>query len=213
MKKRKNLARIIVILIIFILVFCYYIKLVHPVIKDFSKAKISALTEQAVNEAVSNVINTTLNYDKIININYTTTGEISYLHANQYVINSITREVVKNAQQNMLKLGEEAIPLPLGSFTGISIFNGRGPNVKLQMVPVGIISSSFKSQFTSVGINNTLHQLYLDINAKVELILPVKNATIITHQTVLLCEGVIVGKVPEFYLSGGKLEKNIDLIP
>lgn len=213
MKKNKKCISILVIFILFILMVVYYIKLVHPLIKDYTRAMVSSLTEQAINEAVSNVINSTLNYDKIIDINYAPTGEISYLHANQYVVNSITREIVKNAQLNMLRLGEEGVELPIGSFTGISIFNGRGPTVDIQIVPVGIISSTFQSKFTSVGINNTLHQLYLDINAKVEMILPLKNATIITHQTVLLCEGVIVGKVPEFYLNGGGIQKNVDLTP
>lgn len=213
MRSKNKCFKFIVVLLIVVAIICYYINLVHPLIKTYTKAKVSSLTEQAINEAVSNVINSTLNYDKIIDINYAPNGEISYLHANQYVVNSITREIVKNAQQNMLKLGEDGVKLPLGTFTGISILNGRGPSVDLQMVPVSIISSSFKSKFTSVGINNTLHQLYLDINAKVELILPIKNATITTYQTVLLCEGVIVGKVPEFYLNGGAINKNLDLTP
>lgn len=215
--KRINKKRIhssIILLLIFVLFFSfYYIKIVNPIIKNYSKAKINALTEQAINLAVSNVVNTTLNYDSIVNVNYTNNGEISYLSANQYVVNTITREVVKNAQFQMLSLGEEGIKIPVGTFTGFSFFVGRGPNVKLQMLPIGIVSSNFKSEFTSVGINNTLHQLFLEITAKVELTMPFKNIKVDTTTSVLLCEGIILGKVPEVYFNNNKMEKVLDLVP
>lgn len=215
MRKRKA-SKILTIFVIFLSLlafFLYYINLVHPVIKSYSRAKINAIAEQALNLAVSNVINATMNYDSIINISYTNTGEIAYLNANQFVINTITREVVKNAQQLMLDIGEDGIKVPLGTFSGISIFAGRGPNVKLQMVPVGIVSSNFNSTFTAVGINNTLHQLYLNLSAKVELILPLKNCVVDITQSILLCEGIVVGKVPEVYFGNHKIDKTFDLMP
>ena len=212
--KKKRYYSSIILFLTFILIFSfYYIKIVNPVIKNYSRAKINALTEQAVNLAVSNVVNTTLNYDSIVNVSYSQQGEISYLSANQYVVNSITREVVKNAQFHMLSLGEEGIKIPVGTFTGFSFFVGRGPNVKLQMLPIGIVSSNFKSEFTSVGINNTLHQLFLEITAKVELTMPFKNIEVITNTSVLLCEGIIIGKVPEVYFNNNKMEKVLDLVP
>lgn len=216
MKRRKR-SRIYFSIILFIILFLtfsfYYINIINPVIKNYSRAKINALTEQAVNLAVSNVINTTLNYDSIVNVSYTSNGEISYVSANQYVVNSITREVVKNAQFQILSLGEEGIKIPLGTFSGLSFFVGRGPNVKLQILPVGIVSSNFKSEFTSVGINNTLHQLFLDVTAKVELTMPFKNIEVITTSSVLLCEGIIIGKVPEVYFNNSNMEKVLDLVP
>lgn len=213
-RKKNKFYSSIILLIVLLLVFSfYYIKIVNPIIKNYSKAKINALTEQAVNLAVSNVVNTTLNYDNIINVSYTQTGEISYVSANQYVVNSITREVVKNAQFQMLSLGEDGIKIPVGTFTGFSFFVGRGPNVKLQMLPVGIVSSSFKSEFTSIGINNTLHQLFLEVTANVELTMPFKNIKVTTSTSVLLCEGIIIGKVPEVYFNNNKIEKVLDFVP
>lgn len=213
MKKRKRAITIFVLLFGFFSLCFYYIRLVNPVIKNYTKAKVNALTEQVLNLAVSNVINATINYDSVINISYTNTGEIAYLNANQYVINTITREVVKNAQELMLDLGKEGVGVPIGTFSGLSIFNGRGPNVKLQMLPIGIVASNFDSVFSSVGINNTLHQLFLNVSAKVELVLPLKNCVIDVNQSVLLCEAVILGKVPEVYFGNNNIGKCFDLIP
>ena len=68
------------------------------------------------------------------------------------------------------------------------------------------------NQFINVGINNTLHKIYLTINAKVEMNLPIKKQVININQQVLLCESVIVGKVPNIYL-GGMSDKVLNLIP
>ena len=212
-KKRRKISVILIVIFIFLTLFLYYIKLVNPIIKDYSKAKVNALTEELLNEAVSNVVNTTLNYDKIVNISYTNNGNISYINANQYIINVITREVVNNAQQLMQKIGSKGIGIPIGTFTGISIFVGRGPDLKLEMLPIAIVGSKFNSKFTNMGINNTLHQLYLDVTTRVELILPIKKQVIEVTQSVLLCEGIIIGEVPEVYLGNMSLNKNYDLVP
>lgn len=213
MIKRKKVITIFVLLFGVFSLYFYYTKLINPIIRNYTKAKVNALTEQVLNTAVSNVINASINYDSVINISYTNTGEIAYFNANQYVINTITREVVKNAQELMLDLGQDGVGVPIGTFSGLSIFNGRGPNIKLQMLPVGIVASDFNSIFTSVGINNTLHQLFLNINAKVELVLPLKNCVVDIQQSVLLCEAIIVGKVPEVYFGNNKIEKCFDLSP
>ena len=212
--KQKRGKKIITILTITIVIFAtsfYYVQIAHPIIKSYSKAKISEQTEKLLNTAVSNVINTTLNYDSIVNISYNTQGEIAYINANQYSVNTITREIVKNAQNLMQDLSSVGLTIPLGTFTGISLFNGRGPNIKLDTLNVAIVNSKFKSKFSTIGINNALHQLYLDITTKVELVLPLKNSVITTVQSVLLCEGIIIGKVPEFYFKGENLPNDLDL--
>ena len=55
------------------------------------------------------------------------------------------------------------------------------------------------SEFTESGINQTLHQIYLDINTDIDIITPF-NIIGNSYQTrVLLAESIIVGKVPESY--------------
>lgn len=191
----------------------YYVFTIVPIIKTYCTSKISSLTEQALNVAVSDVINSTINYDNIITINYNESGEVNFISANQYMINTITREVVKDAHERMKGLGEEYINIPIGTLSGITLFMGRGPLVKLSSTPIAIIGSSFDSTFTSVGINNTLHKIYLNVKARVEMALPIKKQVIDIEQQILLCESVIVGKVPSVYFNSGMSDKILNLIP
>ncbi|MCQ2556144.1 MAG: sporulation protein YunB [Clostridia bacterium] len=191
----------------------FYFLLVNPIIKIYTAAETNALTEKAVNLAVSNVINRTLSYENLIDINYSNTGEIVSFSANQYEINSISREIVKETQAKMKTLGEDGILLNLGTFTGIPFFIGRGPKIRLKLVPIGVVGSKFDSEFDSVGINMTKHTIYLYIDVHVSIVLPVKAYDIYSTNQVMLAESIIVGKVPEVYLNGGSLGKSLNLIP
>lgn len=212
--RRKNKTKIFVtVFFILILFFSYYFFVASPVIKTYCKAETRALTEKAINLAVSNVINRTLSYDALIDINYGTNGEIISFSANQYEINSISREIVKEAQTQIATLGKDGLNLKLGTLTGIPIFIGRGFNVNFKLVPVGAVSSKFDSEFDAVGINMSKHTLFLYVNTHVSIVMPIKTYDFYSTNQVMLAESIIVGKVPEVYLNGGSLGKSLNLVP
>ena len=216
MGKRWNKKRtriIISIFFIFLIILIYYFFVVSPVIKTYSAQETKAITERAINMAVSNVINRTLNYDTLIDINYSQSGEIGSFSANQYEINTITREIVKETQHQMTNLGQDGLPIKLGTFSGVPFLIDRGPVIHLNLVPIGVVSGKFESEFSSVGINMTKHTLFLYIDVHVSIVLPVQSYEIYSTNQVLLAESIIVGKVPEVYLNGGSLGKSLNLIP
>ena len=210
--KRKN-TTILTIFFVFIIITIYYFFVISPVIKTYSAQETKAITEKAINTAVSNVINRTLSYDSLIDITYSASGEIQSFSANQYEINTITREIVKETQYQMKNLGEDGLPLNIGTLSGVPFFIGKGPKIMLKLVPIGVVSSNFDSNFSSVGINMTKHTLSLNINVHTSIVLPVQSFDVFSTNQVLLAESIIVGKVPEVYLNGGSLGKSLNLVP
>ena len=71
------------------------------------------------------------------------------------------------------------------------MLSGRGPGVKIRISSIGNIETNLNSEFTSQGINQTLHRIYVDINCKVKVLTPFKD--------ILLAENVIVGNIPDTY--------------
>ena len=69
---------------------------------------------------------------------------------------------------------------------------------------VSSVTSDFESKFYSVGINQTLHSIYVLIKAEIFLEMPLGREKRTFETSVLVAENVLVGKVPEVYL-GGKL--------
>jgi len=204
-KFKKNL---IIVFFIAIILSVYYFFVVSPVVKTYSAQETKAITERALNLAVSNVINRTLSYDSLIDINYSQTGEIVSFSANQYEINTITREIVKETQYQMSNIGKHGLPIQIGTFSGIPFLIGRGPTINLNLVPIGVVSGKFDSEFSSVGINMTKHTLFLYIDVHVSIVLPINSYDIYSTNQVLLAESIILGKVPEVYLQGGTLLKH-----
>ena len=215
MKKIGSKKGLIIIGLIFFVFISgiYYFNIMLPIIKTYSKAEVNAATEKAVNIAISNVINRTLNYDTLIDITYSSTGEIISFSANKYEINTITREIVKETQYQMNTLGCDGLNIKLGTFLGVPFFIERGPNVNLKLMPIGAVKGEFVSEFNAVGINMTKHSLFLYINTHVSIVLPIKNYDVNTSTQILLAESIIVGKVPEVYLQGGSLNKLLNLVP
>lgn len=216
MKKTRKKKKLIILFLVFFILFifiAYYFLIISPVIKTYSSAETKAITEKAVNLAVSNVINRTLSYDALIDINYGANGDIISFSANQYEINAITREIVKEAQYQMNSLGEDGLKINMGTMTGIPFFIGRGPQINLRLVPIGAVNGEFNSEFDSVGINMTKHTLFLNINVHVSIVMPVKSYEVFSQNQVLLAESIIIGKVPEVYLNGGGLGKSLNLVP
>ena len=212
-KRRKNISLIVFIFFIAFLVAVYYFKVILPIIKVYSSAETKSVTEKAVNLAVSNVINRTINYNSLIDINYDNSGNIVSFSANQYEINTITREIIKETQQQLNTLGSDGVNLNIGTFSGIPFLIGKGPLVSLKLVPIGAVNGEFDSEFDSVGINITKHSLFLYVNIHVNIVMPIKNLEVYSTTQVLLAESVIIGKVPDVYLNGGEINKSLNLVP
>lgn len=213
MKKGKAKKGLIIFLVIIFLFSVYYFSVVLPVVKTYSKAETLAITEKTVNLAVSNVINRTLSYDSLIDINYDNKGEIVSFSANQYEINTITREIVKETQMQMSNLSPDVLKLNIGTFSGVPFLLGKGPEISLNIMPIGAVYSNFTSEFTSVGINMTKHSLFINVDVRLSVVMPIAPFEVMSSNQVLLAESIIVGKVPQVYLDGAGLNKTLNLVP
>ena len=86
-----------------------------------------------------------------------------------------------------------------GSFSGIKLLAGRGPGIKIRISTVGNIKTDLKSEFTSKGINQTLHKTYLDMKCTINAMTPFKDIQDNITNKVLLSENIIVGQLPSTY--------------
>ena len=84
-------------------------------------------------------------------------------------------------------------------FLGISALSGISPNFKVAMERAGSVETQIDSEFTAVGINQTLHRIYLDLNCSISILTPFETVNRDVSTKVLLTETVIVGEVPSTY--------------
>lgn len=95
-----------------------------------------------------------------------------------------------------------------GSFTGFKLLSGKGPGVPIRISSIGNVETDLRSEFTSQGINQTLHRVYLQIECQVSILTPYEDITEKIKNQVLIAENVIVGKIPNTYYNIEGIDEN-----
>lgn len=208
-KKRKKLSgktklRIAIFAVscfVFLFLF-YYFKVVCPIIVKLSEEKVRSVATKTISKVVGDVlVEEGVNYDKIVNITYSSNNEVEFVEIDSVEVNLLIREITKKVQDEFVNLGKEGVKIALGTFSGIPFLYDLGPNFYVRLIPIGIVNTSINSDFTSAGLNQTLHRLNFVVSANIGLVLPGKTQNYTTDLEVMICESVIVGKVPQFYFN------------
>lgn len=215
---KPRIFRIAVVLTIFLaaFIFCtvYFRNNIVPTVMGSAVAEVRAICTNSVNLAVTTVVGGGLKYDDLFTVVKDSDGDVSMVQANSPEINLISREIANLAQANLDALGSQEISVPAGTFTGLALLMGMGPEVTISVIPIGSALCDFVSYFTSAGINQTLHKIYINVHAVISIVTPIDEPTITVTAEVLVAENLIVGDVPQFYF-GNSVQNGgfMDLTP
>ena len=177
-----------------------------------SEAKVSSLSTTAVYNAIDTVLSNGTTYSDLINVTSNAEGEVNFIQADGISINALGNQLAVATQINLDKMGQQTVSIPIGNFTGMPILAGQGPRIEIKLLPIGIVNCKFISEFTHAGINQTNHRIYMYAETKISLVLPMATKVIKTNVQILLCESIIIGKVPETYLNATDLDSMLNLI-
>lgn len=215
---KPRIFRIAVALTIFLaaFIFCtvYFRNNIVPTVMGSAVAEVRAICTNSVNLAVTTVVGGGLKYDDLFTVVKDSDGDVSMVQANSPEINLISREIANLAQANLDALGSQEISVPAGTFTGLALLMGMGSEVTISVIPIGSALCDFVSYFTSAGINQTLHKIYINVHAVISIVTPIDEPTITVTAEVLVAENLIVGDVPQFYF-GNSVQNGgfMDLTP
>lgn len=180
-----------------------YWRSMTPTILDIATVQVQSETTRAINEAVLSVFSGDVNYADMVVVEKNNDNDIVMLTANSALVNNLARNTSLLTQTKISGLFTESINIPIGTLSGIPLLNEMGPNVSIAVSPIGSVVCTFVSEFSTAGINQTLHRIFLNVESKVDLIVPTMHREIVISTPVLVCETVIVGQVPQTFLQGG----------
>ncbi len=202
---------LLIILAIFTFCTIYFRNNVVATIMDSSIAQVRAIATNSVNIAASSVLNDGITYDQLFEVVKDNDGNVTMIKANSPQINKIAREIANLAQANLDSLGTQTLEIAAGTFTGIALLTGFGPDVTIKIVPIGTANCDFVSFLQPAGINQTLHKIYIDVYADIDIITPLDDPQVQVKAEILVCENLIIGKVPETYLNMSDISGMYDL--
>ena len=199
--KKKNSLIIFIWTIILLIMAIVFLELkIRPSINAIAEYQSKDLATQYI----SNTVYKTLyeydsDYSDFVKIKYDSMGQISSVETNTSGINKFQAEISKQLNEKYEKIGETDIPIRLGTLTGVSYLVGHGPAINFKILPVGYVKTQLVSEFKEAGINQTIHQLRLNVYADAGVVLPGNYDSFKVDATYILTDTVIVGKIPEGY--------------
>jgi len=212
-KKQKIVIWFFVFLFVSILLLNYLSTHVNPIIISVSEARVRALSVLAVNNAIGEVVTNPDLYNELVKVQEDETGQITLIQANAIAVNHLNKRLMLATQQQIEDMGGVGVKIPLGSFSGLPVLNGLGPKVTIRLFPVGNVQCTFVSEFKSAGINQTNHKILVNMETRVSLVLPLATKQVTTMTQMLICESIIVGRVPDTYLQAASLDEMLNLVP
>lgn len=202
---RRKIIKIIMILSIAIITAKFSLDAVIPIFDTLCEDRAKSIATLISNEQATEVMKQHT-YDELYSIEKNNNGNITMIKSNIIPINEIISDVAIKIQEEINKRGRENIEIALGSFTGFKLLAGRGPGIKIVISSIGNVETNLKSEFSSQGINQTLHRVYLEVKCEVSILTPFKDLKQNIVNQVLLMENVIVGNTPNTYYNLEGLE-------
>ncbi len=171
-----------------------------PVMTSMATARVANtvnyIVSAAVNEAVADG---EIDYQNFVIFDKDDTGHITALRSNVAEVNRMQGRIADEILLRLSEISTSELEIPLGTLTGSALLAGRGPSLYVRMQAVGSASATFRNQFTAAGINQTRHQIFLDVDVYMSILLPgMKTSTKVSNE-IAVAETVIVGGVPDTY--------------
>jgi sporulation protein YunB len=197
-KKNRAKNTIYIILVMIFLIIVFFIKAAYPVFVATCENSASSVAVSILNKEVNEVM-LQYNYNDLVNIQKDDSGSVSYIEARIMPINEIVAKITNNIQEELDKTSMISVKINFGSVSGISALSAVSPNFNVALERAGSIEADIKSEFSAVGINQTLHRIYLDLECTIGILTPFETLNKTVSSQVLLTETVIVGSVPDTY--------------
>lgn len=175
-----------------------FLRSAYPVLKSSCITAASSKGNKIINDEVFKVMQN-YTYNDLITIDKDINGRISLIEANSVKINEIITKINSNIQKEFDKIPRITVYLNMGTVSGISALKNIEPKFEMELESAGNISSNIKTEFKSVGINQTHHKIFLHIDARVGILTPFSAFGKDIESDVLISEAIIVGEVPDTY--------------
>lgn len=196
--KRGHIRKIIIVFVIAITTAAIIIKSINPIIDRLCENEAQKIATNIANEEATRIMSK-YNYDDLITIVKDNDNNIVMVQANTNTINSIVSEIPIVILEEFEKENNSNITIYVSSILGLKTLSATGPKITSKIANTSNVKTTLKSEFTSAGINQTLHRIYLDLQVDVTILTPYELIDTKTNNQVLLAEAVIVGNVPDSY--------------
>ena len=177
----------------------------RPVLAAAARYQVRSQVTAAVEQwAARDLQERGVDYSDFVTITRNEAGEITALSADMARLNLLRAELSAHLLER-LEDSQLELTVPVGSLLPLEPTWARGPELHLRALALGTASAEFESEFTSAGINQTRHRLWLELSVPVTVLLPGGGEELTVDSRLCVAETVIVGQVPQTWFQTGGL--------
>lgn len=172
----------------------------RPLVVELAGVEVSNRVTRLINETVhQDVADGLLDYECLVSFERDENGQITALKSDMAASELLRTHVTDHLLEGLEQLGQADFSIPIGTLSGSVLLAGFGPSIPVRVVSAGAVSAEFENRFSSAGINQTRHQILLNVEVEVSLVLPggVEHRQVSTQ--VVVAETVLLGQVPDSY--------------
>lgn len=201
---QRLLLQLAVILVILSMVFFSLRSRYRDVIRELAEIQVKNATSDLTNDAISKqMADGRIQYDRIVYFEKDLNGRITALKTNMSEVNRLKTDILNIINDEILALDTSDLGVPVGSLFLPEFFSGKGPSIPVRILSIRNSDAVFSSDFSQAGINQTLHQLTMEVSVDVAVLVLAKTDTFTVTSEVVVAETVIVGDVPATFLQTG----------
>ena len=193
--------------LLFVLLFALFLVLrgeYRDIIRDLAQTQVKNTTSDLTNDAIARQIaEGVIQYDRIVYFEKDLDGKITALKTNMSEINQLKTDILNIINDEILSLDTSHLGIPVGSLFLPEFFSGRGPAIPVRILSIRNSDAAFSSDFTQAGINQTLHQLTMEVSVDVAVLVLAQISSFTVTSQVVVAQTVIVGDVPGTFLQTG----------
>ncbi len=201
----RKLTRIVcVVAIVCIVLLALFRSRYHAAILSLAETQVKNTTSDLINDAIDRQIEAgTIQYDRIVYFEKDLNGRITALKTNMSEVNRLKTDILNMVNDEILALDTSELGIAVGSLIFPEIFSGRGPQIPVEILSIRNSDASFTSNFTQAGINQTLHQITMEVLVDVSVLVLGRTERFTVTSQVVVAETIIVGDVPDTFLQTG----------
>ncbi len=216
---KKKFLKLFIIIICIVVISIFFLSLfsykVMPIYMSYQESELKRLLTTVINKSVSEELGKEFLNDELFIIKNDNSSNMTMVDFDPVILNRIISSIADIVYNNVKLISEKdkdalekynvsdnVFYIPSGVIFNSPFLNNLGPKIPVNMEIISSVNPSVDTKVTEYGINNSLVEVFVNVNASVKMILPMASKELEIKVVVPLAVKLIQGMVPDYYLGG-----------
>ena len=162
--RQKAVIWVSIILILLLAVAAVLVVRIRPIVTRLTESRTTNRVNRIVADAVSDAVASgQVDCSSLILFEKDSSGQVTALRSNMTEFNRLQSLISDTVLARLSQMTSSDLAIPLGTLTGSNLLAGRGPYIHVRTQSVGSATAKLRNALTAAGINQTKHQVLLDV--------------------------------------------------